>query len=989
MSTETATQKHPGVRARSEARPGPLVYLRDRRLTLILALALLAGLLAYQAPPTSDIFVGWLGDRLFLPASQGLGEIDAATFYGDEITGDARSGRSRWSRQDAQIDLPGLGVGGDLTLTLRAQGWPTGVLNRATSQPTVDITANGVLVDHFTPTAEWADHPFRIPAGLQASDLLSLKLHISDTFTSTATIADPQRAKGIRLEYIGVRGSAAAIGFTLPAALPLGLLALDGALGLLALLVLTRRPTLAFVLTILLISGAAIGLALARAWTVALLPWMTLALALLLIYSWRAALLNLFARLLHRYARGVALNYGLVVMVAAWLAYLATRASFFYRLPGLQTFKDSFPDSLLYGLLGMGLLLLIIVRGRTGLPRLSNTLVRMFGSRRGARALLALALLIWIGYEAYVVAGMPYVGHADYADNAVVARNLLAGRGWVVDYVTQYYRLYSGVTRPQETWPLLQPVWIVPFFALFGPTAWAAKIPNLLFTAALALLIYSAGARLWDRRVGLTAALIILTNYLFFRLVIYTTSDLAFTVFAFGAIYLFYLSARTENQEPRTERADQPGSRFLVLGSGALTGLMLLQKPASGGLIALGMGLWYLGQLWRTRRSQQAAQEDARSLAKSPLLNSPKGTRFSILNLVLWSALSLAILSPYLARNIELFHTPFYSTESHDAWVLGYGEWEDIYKVFTTQAGLSTVGVPDRSWILRWGFDRTQQKITAQIRAMRDYLVPPWKDLPLNLSDQLSGPYSDPLRDPKDPRMLFAMGAWLALLGGISALRSQRRLLELLVVSFVPYTLFLLLYWHADEERYFVMLLPWLALLAGFALWRGYDRVAAIGDGRWTPVGLAMVVTALVLVIQPSWPDIAQKVRVEPKLVAADIDAYTWLRAHSQPDDVVMTRLPWQFNWQTERPALMVPNTTDPQLFLRLARYYNVRYLVLDSAQRPNADVRAMIDNLLNDPQLGFKKEYQATSVVAGRNPIITEVYRFPQTYGGVAALQP
>ena len=120
-----------------------------------------------------------------------------------------------------------------------------------------------------------------------------------------------------------------------------------------------------------------------------------------------------------------------------------------------------------------------------------------------------LALLIWIGYEAYVVAGLPYVGHADYADNAVVARNLLAGRGWVVDYVTQYYQLYSGVTRPQETWPLLQPVWIVPFFALFGPTAWAAKIPNLLFTAALALLIYTAGARLWDRRVGLTAALII------------------------------------------------------------------------------------------------------------------------------------------------------------------------------------------------------------------------------------------------------------------------------------------------------------------------------------------------------------------------------------------------------------------------------------------------------------------------------------------------
>jgi hypothetical protein len=958
--------------------------LRDRRLALILALALLAGLLAYQAPAMTDIPVGWLGDRLFLPASQGLGAADAATFYGDELTGDARSGRSRWSRQDVRIDLPGLGAGGDLTLTLRAQGWPAGVLNRTTSQPRVTIAANGAPVGQFTPTPQWVDYSFRIGPGVAPGDMLSLSLHTSDTFTSTATIADPQRAKGIRLEYVGVRGSEPLAGFTLPAPLPLGLLILDGALGLLALVVLTGRPTLAFVLTTLLISGAAIGLALARAWAAALLPWLTAALALLLIYSRRAALLSLIEQLLHRYARGTALNYGLVVMVAAWLAYLAARAGSVYQLPGLKAFRDSFPDSLLYGLLGMGLLLLIVVRGRAGLPVLSNTLVRLFGARRGAPALLALALLVWLGYAAYVVARLPYVGHADYADNAVVARNLVEGRGWVVDYVTQYYRLYNGVTRPQETWPLLQPVWIAPFFALFGPTAWAAKIPNLLFMAVLALLIYAAGARIWDRRVGLTAALIILTSYLFFRLLIYTTSDLAFSVFSFGAIYLFY---RTTKDEGRTTKERVPSviRHSSLVGSGVLTGLMLLQKPASGGLIALGMGLWYLGQLWRSWPSRGTDRAEGADQVDKPIYNS----QLTIFNLLLWGILALAILSPYLARNLVLFRTPFYSTESHDAWVLGYSEWEDIYKVFTTQAGLGSEGVPDRSWVLRWGFDRTLLKMTTQVRAMRDYLAPPWKDLPLGLSDLLSGPYSDPLRDPKDPRMLFAMGAWLALLGALGALRTRRRLLGLLLAAFGPYALFLIVYWHADEERYFVMLLPWLALLAGYALWRGYDRVAAIGDGRWAPVGLAMVATALVLVIQPSWPDIARKVRDEPKLAAADLDAYAWLRAHSRPDDVVMTRLPWQFNWQTERPALMVPNTTDPSVFLRVARYYNVRYLVLDSSQRPNAEVRAMLDQMLDDPRLGFEEIYEATYTVAGRGPLTTEVYRFPQTYGGVAELQP
>jgi hypothetical protein len=66
-----------------------------------------------------------------------------------------------------------------------------------------------------------------------------------------------------------------------------------------------------------------------------------------------------------------------------------------------------------------------------------------------------------------------------------------------------------------------------------------------------------------------------------------------------------------------------------------------------------------------------------------------------------------------------------------------------------------------------------------------------------------------------------------------------------------------------------------------------------------------------------------------------------------------------------------------------------VRFLVLDSAQRPNTDVQVMIDTLLENPQIGFEKAYEATSVVAGRAPITTEVYRFPQTYGGVAAIQP
>jgi hypothetical protein len=1002
--------------------------LWDRRLALLLALALLAGFLAYQAPATTDIAVGWLGDRLFLRANEGAGASALGAFYGDEISPTARGGRSRWTRQDATIAVPGLGAGGDLQLILRAQGWPGDALNQRTQQPTVTVMASGVTIGQFTPSADWADYPLTIPAAARNTDPLLLSLHASDIFTRTASYPDT-RPKGIRLEYVGVREATPQ--FTLPAPLPLLLLILDGVLWMLAIAVLTRRPTLAFVQTTLLVSGAAIGLALVRGWAATLLPWAAILPALALLYCGRAALLGLLQKLLHRYMRGDALNYGLVVMAAAWLAYVVARASFTLQPPGLKAFSDNFPDSLLLGLLGMGLLLLILVSGREGLPRLARAMVGLAGSRRGALILLLLFGVIWVGYEASVVAMLPYVGHADYADNAVVARNLAEGRGWVVDYVAQFYQLYPSVTHPQETWPLLQPVWIAPFLALFGAEPWAAKIPNLIFITLLGALIYAAGARLWDRRVGLTAAVVVLTSHFFFNLVIYTTSDLAFVVFSFGAIYLLYRSVvssqwlvATDHRQPlrlrrllsRAQGAKggtklpTDDARFLLLASALLTGLMLLQKPGSGVMIAGGMGLWLIAQTWRVARQplrpiRQAAPEASPELAerpaegpgrRQPTTDHPPippeaggrkgGTvgRWSVV--VVWGLIALFILSPYVVRNIVLFQAPFYTTESRDAWIIEYGDWEDIYKVYTADGGLSAAdNLPNRNWVLRWGFDRTLLKLNHQANAVRDYLAPPWDGLPLSLSSVLSG--------REDKSLLFGMGAWLAVLGALGTLRSKRRLLALLVAAFGPYMVFLLTYWHANEERYFVVLMPWLALLAGYALWRGYDRIAAIGDGRWTPVGLALAVTALALVIGPSWPSIAKKVSVEPQVLAADLDAYTWLGDHTPPDAVVMTRLPWQLNWHSRRPALMIPNTNDPAVLLRLARYYNARYLVLDTVQRPSDQVQQVINDLLRDPRVGFKKIYATPpyqALVDRRwTTLVTEIYTFPETYGGVAALRP
>ncbi|GAB4204815.1 MAG: glycosyltransferase family 39 protein [Roseiflexaceae bacterium] len=968
VQTDTTTNEH--ARRQAPARPAERTWPRAWWPLTIILFSLLVGVLAYQRPPAMRLAVGQLGDQLFLPRGQAQNREETllGRWYGDEPTDHAPGGRSRWTRQNAQIELPGLGGAGELQLTITAQGWPADVLNGRTRQPLVRVLANGVPAGSFTPTLDWASYPLTLPAPARPGEVLSIRLEASDVFTSTAQFAD-LRPKGIRVAAIELRG-AAGPGFAVPAPLPLALLLSGSLLCALGLRRLTDRSRLGTAGGLLFAAGAALGLALARPWTSALLPWAVAATGLLALVGARHTLVRLGRGLLLRFGRGAALDAGIAAALVLWLLLLAGALLADGWLPGSDAWRLSWPLRAGGALLALALLLPALSDRLSGLARPAQALVALSGGRRGAALLLGLFLTLWLGYAAWVIARLPYVGHADYADNAVVARNLAAGRGWVVDYVTQFYQLNPGgsVTRPQETWPLLQPVWMAPFFALLGPSNWAAKIPNLIFTLILGLAVYTVGARLWDRRVGLVAAILLLTSRWFFFLTIYTTTDLAFTVFAFGAVYLLYgaRGLRLEAWELKTQHS----KLNTLLGAALLTGLMMLQKP-SGGLIAFGMGLWMLGVVLAGWRPGAGLRQDATALLRR------------IAPVAAWSVVALLVLSPYLIRNQATFHKLFYSTESYDAWVLSYSDWEDIYKVYTPEQGLSeTGGRPDRSWILRWGFDRTLFKLETQVRAVRDYLVPPWRNLPLDLSDWISG---------RDSRALLAgAGAWLGLLGLLGLARRRPALFGLLLLAFGPYTLFLITYWHADEQRYFVVAMPWLALLAAAALWRLYDRATAIGRGGWSPAALSLVVAALLAIMQPSWPAIADKVANEPDIHAADLDAYAWLRANTPPETVVMTRNPWQFNWAAERPALMVPNTASRDTFLTLARYYGAGYLVRDTVQNPSTQAIEVINRLIARGDLTLVYEtppYRSLNERGEPQQLQTRVYQFAP--GAIAEQQP
>lgn len=956
-------------------------------LLLVLLLGLVVGGLAYQAPPRGEVRVGWLGDQLFLNSSAGLGaeHVQQGALYPDDLTPDSPTGRSRWTRQHARMVIPNLGAGTSLHLTLLVQGWPadvrdpplTGTRTGAdtadgTVQPVVTVQADGQPIGMFTPASTWERYEFTVPARLRSGADLVLTLDSSATFADTLRGSDP-RPKGVRLAALQVQ-TAAHNPYALhpPAWRAVGMLVLVLLLFYLLLLRLLHAPPLCFLLSTVVAGAAGAGLTLARIWMGMVLVVGLWLLAVALLIVWSRPLLWYLRQLLRRYAQGWSLNYALITVALVWLGYVIGRTVHHWRTnqPDMGWLQSMFPDSLLIGLLSVGGVALILVQGREGLPRLAHSLVTFIGSRTTAPILLLILGGLWLGYELVVISMLPYVGHADYADNAVVARNLVHGRGWVVDYISQFYVLYPDTTRPQETWPLLQPVWMAPFLALFGPHAWAAKIPNLLFNAALLVLIYQIGTRLWDRRVGLVAALVTLTNHLFFNLTIYTTSDLGFVVFCTAALYTLYLALPTHAQ--RSLPASPVFVPRLLLLSGLLVGLMMLQKP-SGATIAFGMGLWLGCSLLHHSVLPHLRQRAwGRTLA---------GIRRVLVWGGVWTAVALLVLSPYLARNMALFGAPVYSTEQYDAWVLGYrgdsGEaWHDIYRVFTPE--LDGPGLPDRSWILRWGFDYTYAKFRTQVQAVRDYLLPAWPGLPTALVGEDNHWWLLSRNEAKN--LLTPAGAWLSLLGIIAALRARWRLLSLLLLSFAPYTLFLLTYWRTNEERYFLMAMPWLALFAAWMIWAGYDRLAAIGDRRWSPLAFILVGVAIVSILRPSWPMIATKVQVEPQQWAPDIIAYEWLQTNTDPDAVMMTRNPWQLNWHAERPAVMIPNTASEETLRYLARHYEAEYLVLETLQRVKGDGARTLAPLITaaDAQVGdvidgFTVVYASPTP---NNRVL--IYRFP-----------
>lgn len=526
--------------------------------------------------------------------------------------------------------------------------------------------------------------------------------------------------------------------------------------------------------------------------------------------------------------------------------------------------------------------------------------VDSLGGMRLASALMLAAMLVYAAFALWVIPQVDWIGHADYAENAVIARNLVSGKGLTVDYVAQFYRDYGpGLSHPADTWPLLQPLMIAPFFAVLGAQTWVAKLPNLFVLLGLAWVVFALSRRIWDARVGLFAAVLTLLHPYFFNSVLYPINDLAFTLIFFCLAWAVWRLLPPEGDEMRSLPV-----RDLLL-TGALAGLLVWSKP-SGATLLVGLAAWAL-LAWK--RSGHAVPW--RGLAYA-------------------AGAAFVMLLPLFVRNLLAFGAPFYSTEGTDAWVLRYWplhDWEDIYKYY-----IGSSDPPHPRWIVggKFGYQNLFDAIGYSFRWL-------WQKGVLGAPGQ--GDYV--------MGMLPLSGA---LVGAGALGRRARGLLGMVGLSITLYGLFVLLYWHF-EGRYFQVAVPWLYMLLAWGVFWLWDRLrGSIVEGLATRLGLIVLPVAVAAFLWPSIEAIGEQVQSDTASTGF-VTAMQWLKANSAPSDVVMTRDPWELNWYTGLKAVMIPNDNLP-VIERTMRQYGATMLQLGGPV-DGIDVRRCPSTMGSRPALG------------------------------------
>jgi hypothetical protein len=640
---------------------------------------------------------------------------------------------------------------------------------------------------------------------------------------------------------------------------------------------------------------------------------------------------------------------------------------------------------------------------------LGRFLVRLETEESLARNIWVVALGLYTLYALFIVARMDFIGHADYADNAVAARNIVQGKGYSLDYAAQFYFQYT-LPRPADTWPPLQPFMTVPFFVVFGPTTWAAKLPNLLLLPAFSWAVFYYGSRFFNRRAGLGAALLLPVALVpafsnspaFFETVAYPINDLGFSLLAF----LFFASLGTKVWNPSPNKGHIPAAQEIeraivvkgVSTESAPTGQAeISSEPEPKAIIAPEIEAKEETNETATISDPQSSSSPvpASSLIPHPsilrnpwlltglwsgllFLSKPTGVIFLVISglwllgrkyigprkislpwrdLLVWGGVALLVVSPFLVRNVLQFGTLYRSTEQYDAWVTKWNPPdEQIYDLFTP---FSNQQLPQPRQLLEYGWDSNLNAINNQFKKLFNQLL--------------------------DGQLVPPLLLMLAVVGIAVLPRRRYGLAALLGLNLLVYVLLFSVLWHY-EPRYYLVWLPWIYLIGLYGLSWLCDRITSSNPGDERPrvapypsnagywiVGLAFLILAV--------PGINALITEGPGYTTPTgiVTTANWIKQNTPSDAVIMSRNVWELSFHSERKSVMTPNGVSANQLDQVKdvmRRYGVSYLELDHLEPDDRDInrqwgqRAAFWPLL-DRQGGKAKGYEGFKLVYDKGGLL------------------
>jgi hypothetical protein len=472
----------------------------------------------------------------------------------------------------------------------------------------------------------------------------------------------------------------------------------------------------------------------------------------------------------------------------------------------------------------------------------------------------------------------------DAAHTAVIARNLVRGNGFTIDFIQYHVGGFDAITHVPEMHGVLQPVLLAGFFAVLGEERSLVRVPGMLYAALTAALAFVYARRLFGDAAGLVACALTLSSGLLWFWSLLGLDDAGFAFWCLLAI--FALDVALERRSPRA---------YLLAGAAAAGAL--LQKHTGLILLAPLLAVFALGR------------------------DAPRRERLRCA--ALWLAPWSAVVALYFVRNWLASGTLMFRFGPID-WIFKAHGLEGFFAVYETPPTLigvlASIGPAGVAGIVA-------RQLAGFARAA--FAPAPW----------LGG---DAFSRITEPAFLAPLGfASLALVA-----RAAPRFATLALLSTLASVGLVCGLWHF-EPRFMSHLVPLLAIATGGALVLG-ARAARERWGRGAgaaAVASGIAVLALDAGLFARGAGWRGGVSQEPTDPCAR--SLEWIRRETPAGDRILTLNPWQTTWETERPSIVVPSGPR-EAVERVTERYEPAWLVVAPILGREASVetlRQMVSN--------------------------------------------